>query len=108
MQQIRQCIEEFAHGATQKSLAEKFGVKQPTVSYWVHAFGTQVLGPKFKARKQGRPQLKEPNARDKKILARVAAGERYSDLAKVFGISSARIGSICTLWVSRGYRPSGS
>lgn len=102
--EIRQCIEEFAHGAKQKDLAEKFGVSQPTISYWITTFGEKFMGKKFKFRKQGRPQLKEPSQRDKDILVAVAKGEKYSDIAIRYGITSARVWSVCNTWVGRGYR----
>jgi Mor family transcriptional regulator len=104
--EIRQCIEEFAHGAKQEDLAAKYGVTQPTISYWVNTFGEKVMGKKFKFRKQGRPQQKEPSARDKDIIAAVAKGTKYAELAAKYGITTARIGAICSLWVGRGYRPS--
>jgi len=83
--EIRQCIEEFAHGAKQKDLAEKFGVSQPTISYWIRTFGDAIMGKKFKFRKQGRPKLKEPSQRDKDILKSVAAGTKYGDVAAHYG-----------------------
>jgi hypothetical protein len=103
--EIRQCIEEFAHGAKQKALAEKFGVKQPTISYWLHRFGKKFMGPKFRVRKQGRPKLPEPSARDKEIIAKCAAGLSFSDAATEYGITPTRVCAICNLWVRRGYRP---
>jgi uncharacterized protein YjcR len=103
--EVRQCIEEYAHGAKQKDLADKFGVTQPTISYWISTFGAQVMGEKFKFRQQGRPQKKEPSDRDKAIIAAVAQGAKYADLSEMYGITPTRIGAICTLWVGRGYRP---
>ena len=102
--EIRQCIEEFAHGAKQKDLADKFGVSQPTISYWISTFGEAVMGKKCKFRKQGRPKLKEPSQRDKDILVSVASGEKYGDVAARYGITHARVWSICNTWVKRGYR----
>lgn len=103
--EIRQCIEEFAQGAKQKDLATKYGVRQPTISYWVRAYGKKVMGTKFRFRSQGRPKLSQPSDRDKEILRLVAEGSRYSDIARKFGISDSRVGAICDLWVKRDYRP---
>jgi transposase len=103
--EIRQCIEEFAHGAKQKDLAKKYGVRQPTISYWVHTFGEKFMGPKFKVRKQGRPKLTEPSDRDKDVISLVANGATYKVVTDKYGLSSARINEICTTWTERGYRP---
>lgn len=105
MRDIRQAVEMYIAGAKMTDIAAKFGVKQPTVSYWVRRHGVSLGSKRYVAsiRKQGRRQDKVPNDRDKEIMFRAMMGVPASHLAAEKGITRARASFIVKTWLKRGY-----
>jgi len=102
--EIKSAIEEFMAGEKLTDIAERRGVSQPTISYWLRKWGTHYFPAQFKLRKQGRRMATEPTARDKKIMKAIASGRTFGEVAKKHGISRTRVAAICETWASRGYR----
>jgi hypothetical protein len=101
--EIKSAIEECMAGATLTSIAERRGVSQPTISYWLHKWG-KVYYPTFKLRKQGRRQAVVPTKRDQRILKAIASGRTFGEVANKHRISRTRVASICKTWADRAYK----
>ena len=62
MKEIAQAVKMYVRGDLMTDIASRFGVTQPTVSYWVRRYGDKFSPRKFKLRTQGRHTIKEPNS----------------------------------------------
>jgi len=107
MKDIRQAVEMYIAGEKMDDIAEKFGVTQPTVSYWMKRHGKSLGHDRYiqSIRKQGRRQDAEPSERDQEIVCKALMGVPAAQIAKNKGITRARASYIFKTWVSRGYRP---
>jgi transposase len=102
--EIRSAIEEFMAGEKLNAIADRYGVRQPTVSYWIHKWGEAFFPGQFKLRKQGRRKDLAPNKRDQNIMRMVVEGKSSGQIAMKYAISRTRVAAICKTWGSRGYK----
>jgi transposase-like protein len=100
--EIKEAIQSFLDGEKTEAIADKHGVTQPTISYWLHKHGKRLFGDKFKLRKPGRPPMAKPSRRDKEILSMRADGRTMSYIAGEFGITRSRVSKIIETWKGRG------
>ena len=104
---IRQAVKMYIDGVKMTEIATKFGVTQPTISYWVKRHGKSISGERYlKARrKQGRRQDEAPNERDKEIILKIMLGVPAAHIADQNGLSRARASFIVKTWTNRSYKP---
>lgn len=107
MATIRQAVKLYIDGVKMDVIAEKFGVTQPTVSYWVKRHGKTMFGRKYtkSKRQRGRRMDLVPNERDAEIVRQVHVGIPAIRLAEQYGIKRQRASYIAKTWRERGYVP---
>jgi len=102
---IKAAIKSFMAGDKLVDIAAHYGVKQPSVSYWLKHFGPKYYPKTFKLRKQGRRRDTEPCERDKEILRLIAVEQRQcAEVGRTFGITRSRVTGIVKTWGERGYK----
>lgn len=111
---IISAVREYLRGEAQlKDIADKYGVRPPTVLYWVETRGDKVRrsyrvkykGPSLRRggkRRRGMRQALVPNARDRQIIRRVRE-VTYEVAATEFNLTRQRIGAIVHTWKARGW-----
>ena len=107
MRDIRKAVALYIAGEKMNDIAAKFGITQPTVSYWVKRHGKN-MGDGHSAitmRKRGRRRDKVPCDRDKEIVFLAALGVPAAHIGKEYGFTRARASYIVKTWLSRGYVP---
>lgn len=107
MADINTAVEMYTAGDRMTDIADRFGVTQPTVSYWMQRYGLAIGGRSFvrSKRKQGRRPDVVPNERDQEIMLWASLGMPASHIAQRVGITRARASYIIKTWSKRGYTP---
>lgn len=103
---IKAAIQAYIDGERLVDIAKRNSVSQPTVSYWIHEYGSKLLGPDkiITFRPRGRRRAAAPTDRDKRIIDDVVSGKTFGEVAKKYNISRTRVVAICKIWASRGYK----
>jgi transposase len=107
MRDVKAALESYIAGEKMTVIAARYGVTQPTVSYWVKRHGKSMAGKRYlmSKRKQGRRRDTEPNERDKKIILFALLGVPVVRIANAYGVSRSRANFIIATWDERGYVP---
>lgn len=105
MADIREAITMYKANVKVADIAEKFGVTQPTISYWVRRHGSSIGGKSFKVRKQGRRKNDAPCARDAEIMQMAGMGVPQVVLARILAVTRSRVSYIVKTWTKRGFQP---
>jgi len=102
-EQIIAAVTAYVGGELMDDIAARFGVTQPTVSYWVNKYGQECGGAKFVRRKQGRRAEVAPDQRDMRILFKAINGSSFAAIGREHGISRARVAYIVKTWRQRSF-----
>jgi len=107
MKDLKQAVEMYIAGIKMTEIAAKFGVTQPTVSYWVKRHGNTLGKDRYwkAVRKQGRRQDKVPSDRDRDIVMKALMGMPVSHIGVAMGMTRQRSSYIVKTWLERGYQP---
>ena len=102
-EQIVAAVKAYVAGELMDDIAARFGVTQPTVSYWIAKHGQRYGGAKFVRRKQGRRADTSPNERDMGILFKAVNGVPLASIGRDYGLTRARVSYILKTWRQRGF-----
>ena len=102
-EQIVAAVKAYVAGELMDDIAARFGVTQPTVSYWIAKHGQRYGGAKFVRRKQGRRADTSPSQRDMAILFKAINGVPLASIGREYGLTRARVCYIVKTWGRRGF-----
>lgn len=96
-------VKAYMSGELMDDIAARFGVTQPTVSYWIAKHGQRYGGAEFVRRKQGRRADASPSVRDMAILFKAINGVPLASIGREYGLTRARVSHIVKIWGQRGF-----
>lgn len=102
-EQIIAAVKAYVAGELMEDIAARFGVTQPTVSYWINKFGQQYGGTKFFRRNRGRRAEISPNTRDMTMLFKAINGAPLASIGREHDLTRARVSYIVKTWGQRGF-----